>query len=79
MEDNPDPLPFLKWALGQYKIQIEAENDHHLTLARGYEIEVEGPSLFKLSHLSQVVGPFASVEELCEFIVQDIQLNDNLK
>jgi hypothetical protein len=66
---------FLLFGLKHYGIPLRSENGKYLSLEYGYDIEIEGPSLFKLMHENQVVAPFTSVEELCEFISQDIKLN----
>ena len=67
--------PFLLFGLQHYQIDLVADRGKYLDLAYGYQIEIEGPNLFKLIYQNQVVAPFADVEELCEFLKQDIQLN----
>ncbi|MEL6590114.1 MAG: hypothetical protein AAFQ68_08545 [Bacteroidota bacterium] len=70
-----DPREFLLFGLKHFGIKLESEKGNHFYLQDGYEIEIEGPQLFKLIHQGMVVGPFGGVESLCEFIAQDIQLN----
>ena len=45
-------------------------------LEKEYTIEIEGKKLFKLKQGGQVVAPFNDVEELCNFIKMDMQLNE---
>ncbi|MEM6764698.1 MAG: hypothetical protein AAF824_08625 [Bacteroidota bacterium] len=73
--DHIDPKAFLLFGLTHYQIGIEKEEGTHIYVENDYLIEIEGPSLFKLMHKEQVVGPFASVEALCDFLQKDIALN----
>ena len=75
MEEQFDPRAFLLFGLKHYEIKLVEEKGNMLHLEHSYQIEIEGPSLFKLIHEGQVVAPFGGVEELCEFLKQDIQLN----
>ncbi|MEM7369028.1 MAG: hypothetical protein AAF587_10555 [Bacteroidota bacterium] len=70
-----DPKEFLLFGLKHYGLHILKVDGNYIHIVHDYAIEIEGPSLFKLLHEGQVVAPFASVEELCEFIKADIQLN----
>ena len=71
-----DPKEFLLFALNHYNLEVVAHEGAQLQLSAGYSIEIEGPELFKLSHAGQVVAPFTNVEELCNFIKMDRQLNE---
>jgi hypothetical protein len=76
MEDHQiDPKEFLLFALKHFNIGLEKVEGKYFHLEHGYLIEVEGPSLFKLMHEGYVIAPFSSVEQLCEFIKKDIELN----
>ncbi|MEL6730250.1 MAG: hypothetical protein AAFY70_08410 [Bacteroidota bacterium] len=70
-----DPKAFLLFGLDHFQIQVEKIEGKMIYLQHDYLIEIEGPSLYKLMHQGQVVAPFADVEQLCEFIRQDISLN----
>lgn len=73
--ENVDPKAFLLFGLKHYEIVMAKEEGKYIHLQNDYLIEIEGPSLFKLMHKGQVVGPFGSVENLCDFLQQDIALN----
>lgn len=75
MEETINIREFLLFGLRHFGIEVEESDEHHLKLEKEYSIEIEGPSLFKLIHQGHVVAPFADVEQLCEFISQDIKLN----
>ena len=75
MEEQFDPREFLLFGLKHIGIKLIEEKGNILYLEHTYQIEIEGPSLFKLMHEGQGVGPFGGVEELCDFLKQDIQLN----
>lgn len=75
MEEQIDPKEFLLFGLKHYGIRLHEEKGKMLYLEHAYQIEIEGPSLFKLMHEGQVIAPFGGVEELCDFLKQDIQLN----
>lgn len=75
MEDEFDPKDFLLFGLNHFEIEVLNDEGMHIQLVHDYSVEIEGPALYKLIHENQVVGPFSSVEKLCEFIVQDIKLN----
>ena len=73
--DSFDPQEFLLFGLNHYEIPVEKVEGKMVSLQHQYIIEIEGPSLYKLIHEGQVVAPFADVQQLCEFIRQDISLN----
>lgn len=75
METEIDPKAFLFFGLKHYGIEIDKIDGEYLHLKYNYLIEIEGPFLFKLMHEGQVIAPFSRVEDLCEFLRQDIQLN----
>ena len=75
MEDY-NPKDFLLFGLQHFKIKVNSHDGKMVYLEKGYTIEIEGQRLFKLLHHNQVVAPFTDVEELCEFIKMDMQLNE---
>jgi hypothetical protein len=72
---NPDPKDYLLFALNHFGLPVLTHEGKLVTVEGGYAIEVEGENLYKLMHLGSVVGPFADVERLCEFIQMDKRLN----
>ena len=71
-----DPKAFLLFALNHFKIKVTSEEGKMVYIEKDYAIEIEGTKRFKLLHQKQVVAPFNDVEELCNFIKQDIALNE---
>ncbi len=78
------PLLVAKTISKSAKEVLRRENISYLDMAgncfikndEGLYIEIEGKKLYKLKHEGQVVAPFADVEEMCNFIKQDMQLNE---
>jgi hypothetical protein len=64
-----DAKTILLGALQYYNIEILQEAGQHITVGRGYTIEVESNGLYKLCSDGQVVAPFDDVDELCRFIL----------
>lgn len=56
-------------ALQYYSIEVLQDVQQHITVGRGYTIEVETNGLYKLCSDGQVVAPFDDVNELCRFIL----------
>lgn len=75
MEDF-DPKEFLLFALNHFKIKVISHEGKMVYIDRNYAVEIEGKKLFKLLQDSQVIAPFNNVEELCNFIKQDMELNE---
>lgn len=75
MEDY-DPKEFLLFALNHFNLAVEKHEEKMVYLEKEYTIEIEGKKLFKLMQGGQVIAPFADVEELCNFIKKDIELNE---
>ncbi len=75
MEDF-DPKDFLLFALKHFDIQVRSHEGKMIYIDMDYTIEIEGRNLYKLLQGGQVVAPFADVEELCNFIKMDMQLNE---
>ncbi|RMG32065.1 MAG: hypothetical protein D6730_00285 [Bacteroidetes bacterium] len=68
-----DYKAYLLFALEHYGISLVSQQGDMLELAGGYSIEIEGEKLYKLLHEGQVVAPFSSVEEMCRFLLMDMQ------
>ncbi|MEK7198724.1 MAG: hypothetical protein AAB212_02235 [Bacteroidota bacterium] len=60
---------FVIAALQYYSIEIFEVTDRLVKVAKGYEIEIEGNSLYKLISDGQVIAPFDNVDDLCCFIL----------
>ncbi|MEO1627705.1 MAG: hypothetical protein AAFV25_21325 [Bacteroidota bacterium] len=75
MEDY-DPKDFLLFALGHFDIPVQSHQGKMVYLAMEYAIEIEGKKLFKLTQANRVIAPFADVEEMCQFIKTDMQINE---
>lgn len=67
---------FLAFAFKHYGFEVTNQEGRHYHLASGHEVEVEGQSLFRLSYDGEVIAPFGEVEEMCEFIKQDMLLQE---
>ncbi|MGY6743239.1 MAG: hypothetical protein ACXIUQ_10925 [Cecembia sp.] len=52
----------------QFNLPVLTQHGKHIETQNGYVIEVEGPDLYKLIHLGDVIAPFDDLEELCGFI-----------
>ena len=75
MNEQDYPKDSLVAALHQFGIEVEASDEKVVRTAMDYAIEIEGESLFKLTQGGQVIAPFAEIEELCQFIKMDMELN----
>ena len=71
-----DPKAFLLFALNHFKIKVVSDEGKMVYIEKDYVVEIEGKTLYKLLHQNQVVAPFNDVETLCNFIKQDIALNE---
>ncbi|MEM1318890.1 MAG: hypothetical protein AAGG75_01470 [Bacteroidota bacterium] len=76
MEADFDPKDFLLFGLQHFGLRVQREEDHMVYIEQGYIVEIEGRQLYKLLQNNQVIAPFTSVEELCNFIKMDMQLNE---
>ncbi len=74
--ENYDPKEFLLFALQHFKLDVLNDEGNIIFIEKDYKIEIEGQKLFKLIHSGSVVAPFDDVEELCNFIKRDIELNE---
>ncbi len=77
MNENEDInyWDFLLFGLKHYNLKIEKIEGKKIFLEHDYMIEFEGDNLYKLLHKNAVVGPFGSIEGLCEFIIEDQNRN----
>ncbi|MEM6629230.1 MAG: hypothetical protein AAF694_06135 [Bacteroidota bacterium] len=70
-ESSIDPQAFLLFGLQHFQLTVQKVEENKVFLLYGYEIEIEGPSLYKLTQEGLVIAPFSDVEDLCRFIAQD--------
>ena len=75
MEDV-DPQPFLLFALSHFDLKVLKKEGKMIYIEQGYAVEIEGESLFKLMQGGQVISPFSDIEEMCNFIKKDMELNE---
>lgn len=68
IRDRYSPKELLLLVLHGMEIGILRQQGQLLEVEKGYSIEVEGPSLYKLLQQGRVIAPFSDVVELCEFI-----------
>lgn len=76
MNPSNSPIAFLFFLLEHFDLKILNQSGKLIQLESDYTIEIEGDHLFKLMQGGQVIAPFNQVEELCQFIKQDMQLNE---
>jgi len=74
--ENYDSKEFLLFALQHFKLDVVKIDGNTIYIEKDYSIEIEGQKLFKLIQGGNVVAPFNDVEELCNFIKRDIELNE---
>lgn len=55
-------------AFQEQGIVVLTDNGKFLELENDYSVEIEANGIYKLRSEGLVVAPFASVEELCQFI-----------
>lgn len=66
--DTYDETEFVLYALAEMKIPVLNRSGPHITLANGYQIEVEDRDLYRLTVDGFVISPFDDVGSLCQFI-----------
>ncbi|MEM7655682.1 MAG: hypothetical protein AAF399_06095 [Bacteroidota bacterium] len=71
--ETPDPVAFLRFALGHFSIPIDREEGRHFYLPNGLQVECEANGLFKLSQYGEVIAPFDDMEELCGFLQRTLE------
>ena len=68
MNETSNSKEQLLQAFQEQGIIILADNGKFLELENEYSVEIEANGIYKLRSEGLVVAPFASVEELCQFI-----------
>ncbi|WP_026993775.1 hypothetical protein [Flectobacillus major] len=63
---------FVEYALKETGIAILSRNDKYFDLPNGFQIEVEGRDLYRLSHEGWVISPFDDIGRLCTFLQSNI-------
>ncbi len=66
---------FVEYALNETKIEVLSRNDKYFTLNNGFQIEVEGRDLYRLSHDGWVISPFDDIGKLCNFLKSNMNFN----
>lgn len=68
---------FVLYALAEMKIPVQSHTGKHITLANGYQIEVEKRDLYRLGVDGFVISPFDDIGALCQFIQRnDVHTDD---
>ena len=52
----------------RFELPVLRLQEKQIETQAGFVVEVEGPGLYKLIHLGDVVAPFDDLEDLCLFI-----------
>lgn len=68
--ENLNPEQHLLMALDYYNIPLLHQEGKFYHLPKEYVVEWEGGMRFKLIWDDEVVAPFTSLDELCQFIQQ---------
>ena len=68
---------FVAYAFGRVDIVIAKRDGNVFELANGFVIEVEGPSLYRLSHEGWVISPFDDIGNLVAFIERNTERDDS--
>ncbi|WP_375448036.1 hypothetical protein [uncultured Fibrella sp.] len=76
MEDYNE-TDFVLYALAEMKIPVVNHTGKHITLANGYQIEVEQRDLYRLSVDGFVISPFDDMGALCQFIQRNATHTDD--
>lgn len=63
-----DESDFVAYALNETGIVIISRNGKFFELEQGFQIEVEGRDLYRLSHEGWVISPFDDIGKLCNFL-----------
>lgn len=59
---------FVAYALKETNIHVVARNGKYFELENGFQIEVEGRDLYRLSHEGWVISPFDDIGKMCNFL-----------
>ena len=68
MKETSTSKEQLLQAFQEKGIVVLTDNGKFLELENDYSVEIEANGIYKLRSEGLVVAPFASVEELCQFI-----------
>ena len=68
MKETSTSKEQLLQAFQEQGIVVLTDNGKFLELENEYSVEIEANGIYKLRSEGLVVAPFASVEELCQFI-----------
>lgn len=63
-----DESDFVAYALKESGIVTLSRNGKYFELEQGFQIEVEGRDLYRLSHEGWVISPFDDIGKLCNFL-----------
>jgi len=63
-----DEADFVAYALQETGIVVLSRNGKYFDLEQGFQIEVEGRDLYRLSHEGWVISPFDDMGKLCNFL-----------
>jgi hypothetical protein len=63
---------FVEYALKETQINILSRDGKYFQLENGFQIEVEGRDLYRLSHEGWVISPFNEIGNLCNFLRKSI-------
>ncbi|AUD05509.1 hypothetical protein [Spirosoma pollinicola] len=75
--DTYNETDFVLYALAEMKIPVLKHTGKHITLANGYQIEVEKRDLYRLSVDGFVISPFDDMGVLCQFIQRNNASKDD--
>jgi len=67
---------FVAYAFAQMGIVVARRDGSVFELANGFVVEVEGPSLYRLSHEGWVISPFDEIGNLCAFIERNTEVEE---
>jgi hypothetical protein len=63
-----DEADFVAYALSQTNINVLKREGKFFELENGFQVEVEGRDLYRLSHAGWVISPFDDIGKLCNFL-----------
>lgn len=66
---------FVEYALKESQINILARNGKYFDLENGFNVEVEGRDLYRLSHEGWVISPFNDMGKLCNFLKKNLVID----
>lgn len=74
MNEQPtyDEADFVAYALQEMKIHVLSRSGKFFELEKGFQIEVEGRDLYRLSNEGWVISPFNDIGDLCLFVKKNL-------